>query len=200
MAGGPDHHRLGVLITVLTLFCGALVGPVAASAQQFGLAQQQILTISAERLYANSAFGRRIAAEIEAEGAVLAAENESIVAELSREEQDLAERRQDMEPAAFRALADAFDAKVQAHRESQRSKLAALSARNDAARVAFFELAQPVLEALMQESGAGVILERSSVFLSLNATDITDAAIARIDASIGDGADLDDRDQPAQDR
>ncbi|MGD9866344.1 MAG: OmpH family outer membrane protein, partial [Pseudodonghicola sp.] len=48
--------------------------------------------------------------------------------------------------------------------------------------------ARPVLETLMRETGAGVILERNSVFLSANATDITDEAIARIDAAIGDGA------------
>ena len=32
-----------------------------------------------------------------------------------------------------------------------------------------------------------MILERSSVFLSANATDVTDVAISRIDAVIGDG-------------
>jgi hypothetical protein len=56
------------------------------------------------------------------------------------------------------------------------------------AQVEFFRIAAPVLEALMRETGAGVILERSSVFLSANATDVTDLAISRINAVMGDGS------------
>ena len=95
-----------------------------------------------------------------------------------------------MEPDEFRKLADAFDAKVQDIRSRQDAKARALSQRHDEARGRFYEAAQPVLARLMREAGAGVILERSSVFLSANATDITDVAITRIDAAIGDGLEL----------
>jgi Skp family chaperone for outer membrane proteins len=37
-----------------------------------------------------------------------------------------------------------------------------------------------VLEKLMRASGAAVILERRSVFISINAVDITDQAIERL--------------------
>ena len=90
----------------------------------------------------------------------------------------------------FRALADAFDEKVQQNREAQERKAVALNQMVEVARVQFLEAARPILGALMAESGAGVILERSSVFLSANATDITDEAIQRIDAVIGEGRDL----------
>ena len=56
-------------------------------------------------------------------------------------------------------------------------------------RSAFLRAARPVLGQLMREAGASVILERGSVFFSSNASDITDRAIERIDAAIGDGAD-----------
>lgn len=177
----------------LTLVCAALVMAFSVAghqgdAQQLGLPQSAILTIASDRLYSDSAFGRRIAGEIEAASAVLAAENRRIEAELTAEEKDLTARRPDMESDTFRVLADAFDEKVQANRDTQDAKARALNQASDAARSDFLQAARPILEALMRETGAGVILERSSVFLSANTTDITDLAIARIDATIGDGA------------
>lgn len=160
---------------------------IPVGAQQLGFAQNAILTISADRLFNDSAFGRRVAREIEAESAILAAEFRRIEAELSEEEQRLTELRPTMEPEQFRKLADAFDEKVQKIRETQDAKARALTQRPEEARNAFFEAARPVLAGLMRETGASVILERNTVFLSTNATDITDQAIARIDAAIGDG-------------
>ncbi len=163
----------------------------SAAAQQLGVPQSGVLTISSERLFSESQFGQRIFREIEEESAELAEENEKIVAELSQEEQDLTEQRATLPPEEFTPLADAFDLKVQSHRESQRAKLDDLARRSEVARAAFFELAQPHLIDLLRESGASMIIERSSVFLSADRTDITDFAISRIDAAIGDGQGLD---------
>ncbi len=159
----------------------------ALSAQQLGIPQSGVLTISSDRLFSESAFGQRVFREIEAEGEDLGAENERIVAELSAEEKELTEKRAELSPEEFRPLAEAFDAKVQNHREGQRAKLDALARRSEEARTTFARLAEPVLIDLLRESGASMIIERSSVFLSADASDITDAAIARINAAIGDG-------------
>ncbi|SEF48894.1 OmpH family outer membrane protein [Jhaorihella thermophila] len=184
----------GALFRALALFVLAAMALTVdnrpAPAQQLGLPNSAILTLSAERLFSESAFGRRVAKEIEAESAVLAAENRRIEAELSAEEKELTERRGKMAPDAFRTLADAFDAKVQEIRKTQDAKARDLVAKRDAARVQFLRAARPVLEALMRDAGATVILERSSVFLSANSTDVTDAAIERIDAILGDGSTL----------
>ncbi len=146
-----------------------------------------ILTISSERMYAESAFGQRVAREIEAQSEALAAENRRIEEELTAEERDLTRRRPQMAPEAFRPLADAFDRKVQEIRRTQDAKARALVHHNDEERVRFLQAARPILTELMRESGAGVVLERSSVFLSANAIDMTDAAIGRLDATLGDG-------------
>ncbi len=175
-------------IAVMLLMIAVAAG--STQAQQLGLPQGAILTISTDRTFAESQFGQRVAADVEAQSAVLAAENRRIEAELIAEEKDLTERRPGMESTAFRALADAFDQKVQSTRVAQETKARALNQIADKARVEFLQVARPILEDLMRESGAGVILERSNVFLSANATDITDLAIERIDAAIGDGAGL----------
>jgi Skp family chaperone for outer membrane proteins len=177
----PVAARLGLLV-LMAIWWG--VGPVAA--QQLGVAQTAILTVSSERMFAESAFGRRVARDIESQSAILAAENRRIEIELTAEEKELTERRPDMEPEAFRELADAFDAKVQDIRRTQDAKGRALVQFQEDEQVRFLQAARPILVELMRESGAGAILERSSVFLSANAIDITEAAIDRLDRVLGE--------------
>ena len=174
----------------VALLLWLVVGAMPGMAQQLGLPQGAILTISTDRIFSESRFGQRVAADIDAQSVILAAENRRIEAELTAEEKDLTQRRPDMKAADFRVLADAFDKKVQLNRETQEAKARALNQIFDSARGEFLQAVRPILEELMRESGAGVILERSSVFLSANSTDITDLAIERIDAAIGDGAGL----------
>ncbi|WP_260026012.1 OmpH family outer membrane protein [Ruegeria conchae] len=168
------------------------MAPSPLLAQQLGVPQSDVLTISSERLFADSRFGQRIFREIEAESALLSDENELIVAQLSKEEKDLTDKRSEMSASEFRPLAEAFDQKVQSHRDGQRAKLDALARHGEEARNQFFEMAQPVLIELLREYGASIVIERSNVVLSSDASDITDTAIARIDAAIGDGSALED--------
>lgn len=154
---------------------------------QLGTPQSGLLTIQPDRLFSESLFGKRIAQEIEAEGAVLTAENRNIEAELRAEERDLTQRRSSMEAEAFRTLADAFDRKVQETRSTQDQKLREINLLGETARREFFAASLPVLEGIMRETGAGAILDHSTVFLSADVVDITDLAIARIDKVLGDG-------------
>lgn len=154
---------------------------------QLGAPQSSILTIQPDRLFAESAFGKRISREVEAEGAVLTAENRRIEAELRAEEQDLTKRRATIAADAFRALADAFDEKVQETRRIQDQKLREISQLSETARREFFAASLPLLEQIMRDAGAGAILDHSTVFLSSDAVDITDLAISRIDKVLGDG-------------
>lgn len=171
-----------------------LLAPPAARAQNFGgglfdqpVASSPVLVVDIERLFAESAFGRRVAAEIDAEGAEIAAENRRIEAELTEEERKITEQRPGLEPEAFRALADAFDEKVQTIRREQDAKVRAFGQRGEVEQRAFLTAAQPVLQALMEEAGASVLLDRRVVFLAAAAVDVTDDAVIRIDGSIGNG-------------
>ena len=76
------------------------------------LLPSQVLTLDQERLFAQSAYGKRVVAEIEEASRVLAAENREIEARLAAEEKDLTVRRATLTAAEFRPLADGFDAKV----------------------------------------------------------------------------------------
>ena len=184
--------RLGLIRLLRALaVAGVAALPLTGAAQQdqppLARLQSPILTVEPERLFGESAFGQRITEELDRLGAELAAENRRIEAELTEEEQALTEQRETLPPEEFRALADAFDEKVQRIRREQDGKARELAVRSEEARRAFLAAAQPVLERLMREAGAAVIVERRSIFMSAEVIDITDEAIARIDAEIGDG-------------
>lgn len=146
-----------------------------------------ILTIDSDRVFQESEFGVRVAQEIEEEGAKLAAENDQIADDLEAEEQDLTDRRAGLTPEEFRVLADAFDKKVQRTRQEQAAKGRALNELLDQERDVFLTAAGPVLERLMRDAGAAVILDRRTVFVSASAVEITDAAIALLNETLGSG-------------
>lgn len=167
-------------------FCVALLalvsGPAAAQQEP---AAPPILTLNQERLYANSLFGQRVRDDLEVASADLVAENRRIEAALVTEESQLVTDRATMEPAEFRALAEEFDERVTGIRRAQSEKRDALQRAADAERVRFFELAFPVLFALVEETGALAILNQNAVILSSRSIDVTEQAIVRIDAEIG---------------
>ncbi len=152
--------------------------------------QTPILTIDAERLYEGSLFGDRIETEIAAAEEALAAQNRRIEEALTAEERTLTQRRPAMDPAAFRAAAAAFDEKVQSIREEQDAKERAIGQIRGDAQRAFLQAATPVLGAIMRSRGATVILERRSVFGSIDAIDVTELAIVEVNREVGDGTSL----------
>lgn len=163
-----------------------LIGASATFAQDV---RSPILTIDSDRLYRDSAFGQQVLADIEAQTKALADENRALEIELEAEEQALTAQRSTLPAVEFRTLADAFDARVQAIRTERDAKNRLISAQLEENREQFLAAAFPVLEAIMREAGAAVVLEQRNVFISANAIDITDSAIAKIDAALFGEAD-----------
>lgn len=161
--------------------------PVRPSGVAQGTVTSQVLTIDSERLFQDSAFGRRVAAQAEDNVAKLGAENRVIEADLEAEELALTEKRATLTPVEFRALADAFDRKVMETRNIQAGKARQIEETLDRERSVLLSAAAPVLEQIMRAAGATVILERRSVFVSISAIEVTQEAIQALDNSLGDG-------------
>lgn len=149
-----------------------------------------VLTITQDRLFSGTLYGQAVQARIEAASLALQTENRKIEADLEAEESTLTTRRAVLPPAEFRALADAFDTKVEGIRAAQEAKARALTKSQEQGRQLFFDTAVPILAALMSELGAVAILNKEAIVLSFDTIDITDRAIVRIDAVLGDGSDL----------
>jgi Skp family chaperone for outer membrane proteins len=167
----------------------ALALPCAAAAQEPPVAAPMaVLTLDKDRLFSGSRFGARTIEAVEVQARALQAENRRIETDLEAEEKSLTDRRAGMSPEEFRTEADAFDAKVKGIRAAQEAKARDLAAQRDAARQVFLQASAPVLAQILQERGAVAILDRSAIILSFDRADVTDLAIARIDAVLVDGA------------
>lgn len=191
---------IGVLSGAIMLFATWSGGPAYAQAQDGGapasaastsapLQKSDILTVDRDQLFSGSLYGQRILAELELERARLAAEARKVEAALAAEEQDLTKQRKSLSPEAFRALANAFDEKVQALRREGPAREQRFSDRFERERLAYFEKIGPILGAVVRERGGVVIVDRRAILLTTRNIDVTDAAIARINALLGDGSD-----------
>ena len=149
-----------------------------------------IVVLDRDALYTNSLFGQRIRREIEAASQALSLENRRIEAALVAEEQVLTDQRGQMDPAAFRAMADEFDTRVEEIRQAQDVKGRALAQQAEQASQLFFEFAGPVLTDLAQRTGALVVLDRRTVLAAADQVDITLRAIAEVDRVVGAGPGL----------
>lgn len=146
--------------------------------------QSAVLTVDSERMFAETRIGRQIQREVERASAALQAQNDEIASALEAEELSLTEQRAEMPAEEFRALAEAFDEKTQRVRAERAAELRELALKQEEQRRYFLiQVAQPVLQQLMFEAGAVVVMEQGEVFISSLAIDITDEAIARIDAA-----------------
>ena len=86
-------------------------------------------------------------------------------------------------------MADAFDTKVTRLRNEAERNSQQLERRRERAPLQFMRVVQPVLAELLDEAEAVVMLDLRSVLLHDNVADVTDLAIMRINARIGEGPD-----------
>lgn len=184
-------------LRLAALFCsmlatGFLPVPVAAqeaAADAAGAAlKSPVLTIDRERLYAETLYGKAVEARFKADSDALIAENLRLEQALEAEERDLTDRRSTLPAEEFKSLAAAFDAKAEQIRTAQEAKSRAIGKKREAEQQRFLEAAIPVLGELMRDRGAAAIFDKNMIILSLRGIEITDAAIARIDAVLGDGS------------
>lgn len=146
-----------------------------------------VVTLDRERLFVESRWGQAVQAQYDRESAALVAENRRLEAALEEEERQLTTRRAAMTPESFRPLAAEFDQRVEALRQAQDAKSRAITRLRDERRLAFFEAAVPVLGQLMLEIEALAIIDRSAIILTFDQLDITEMAIARLDAELAAG-------------
>jgi len=184
-----SRAAIGALLLACALPLGG-VRAVHAQANGFALPEIHVLTIEPDRLFAGTRFGQRLTKEIEARVSQHAGENRRIEKELGEEEIALTGQRETLSAEEFRALADEFDARVTEARSAQDEKARDISALSEQAQRGFLQAIAPILEQMMNENGASVILDRRAVFLSADASDITLSAIERIDKTLADGSAL----------
>ena len=180
----------------VALMVAGLFPATAPQAQPLGFnlgqAEQrasEIRTIDQDRLFFTSRFGERVRDQIITASRALEVENQRLLDELSEREAGLTAQRPDLSPEAFRAQADAFNEEVGGIRDRQERKSREIGQFQEAEQLRFYDLVVPLLDALLQEVGARILLDTRVVLLATEDVDLTDLAIERIDAALGDGSD-----------
>lgn len=189
----PSQFRLSselartALAAFLLLLGLSLAGSASAQTATIEV-QSPILVIDQDRLFSETRLGATSLADIERAANDLKEENQKIEETLIGEERALTEQRADLPATEFRFLADAFDARVQQIRAEQDEKARALTRAQEGARATFFQDVAEIISGIVREKGALVVLDRRDVFLSAGQIDITDEAIARVNAAENVGA------------
>lgn len=171
------------------LITGALVCvPVVASLPAVAQTQQSVpqlpfRILDADRLLQGTRLGQEILARNAEAERQLSAENEVLADQLIAEERELTDLRQTLPPEEFRLRAEAFDARVTEIRAERSQRSADLARQAEASVQAFFDAALPVLDQMMTEEGIVGLMRPEIMVLWSENLDITDQAIARLDAA-----------------
>jgi len=175
------RSRLSSRVWFALVVCWTCLAAQALSAQN-----AQVLTIDQERLLTESRLGASVLEELEARALALAAENKNIEEDLIAEELDLTAMRAELPADEFRALANAFDDRVQTLRAAQDEKERDLNRAQEEARNAVVRESAAVISEIVRQRGALLVIDRRNVFLSAGSIDITDEAIRRINEDTPD--------------
>jgi Skp family chaperone for outer membrane proteins len=143
------------------------------------------LFINQDRILTDSRTGQTLLEEEEAARDRLRAEARAIDSAFEAEERRLTEQRATLPPDEFRAFADEFDARVIAARREQDERSEAVAQEFDQRRRAFYASVAPILVELMERHRAQAIFDETSVLLADQSLNVTDEAIAIIDARFG---------------
>ena len=179
----PSSRLLALCLAV----CLAGASPVFA--QTTIEVRSPILVIDQDRLFSETRLGSNSRETLEQAANDLKDENQKIEEALITEERALTEQRASLQPEAFRILADEFDVRVQRIRVEQDEKARALTRAQEDARNNFFQDVAATISDIVRERGALVVIDRRNVFLSAGQIDITDEAIARVNAAESGEAD-----------
>lgn len=148
-----------------------------------------IRVLDQDRLINASRLGQALLADLRAAEAALERDNQAVIDQLAAEERALTEARATLDPDEFRARAEDFDRRVEIIRTERNRLSQELAQRYEAETQRFFETALPVLTRLMEDEGILALIRPELLILGVDWLDITDLAIARLDAATaGTGA------------
>lgn len=189
-------HRLRMMILSAVAGFGLATAAIAQQGPGFSLGETVgaalgdglvLRSVDEERLFRDSRFGQRVQAEIDAASRALEDENAALLAELTAREEELTGLRETLSPEEFRAQAEAFDQRADTIRQDQAQKLARFSQFEESERRRFFARTGAILQQVLQEEGAQILIAARAVIIGIPEMDMTGAAIEAIDDALGDG-------------
>ena len=168
------NFKLKLYYVILTLVFVLLTNMALAGSKG-------ILVVDLDRAYNSSKFGKLIRKKFEVENKTFNQENDAILDSLKREELKLTKDRETLSPEKFSKAAEAFDKKAVAIRAVRLEKIMLVEKNFKELKPKFFNQIRPIIEKIMREYDASIILEKNSVIWSLASIDITNLIVERVD-------------------
>jgi outer membrane protein len=176
--------QIKLLLAAFALVVTSVVAAAPAVAQG-----TKIIVVDQARVLRESKAGKDIASKIETIEGQMKRELEPTANSLESLGKSIEAKTANMTPEAMRA-----DENLKSEARNFRTKLADLSKERDKratelalterkASIAFSQALGPVLEQIMQEEGADIMMSASDVMIAMGGTDVTDKVIAKLDAS-----------------
>jgi len=171
------------LFGVVSLF-SILIFLAPATAQETNDENIGVLVVDMQRIQRDAA----AAVNVREQSTAMRAELEAMVAErakaISKEEAELAELRERLEPDEFRQRVREFEKKVFANRDFAQQGSTKLQAVRVQASNQLRRAIAPILAQLLRERRAQLMLDKSQVILSVDTLDVTDEALKRLDSAL----------------
>jgi Skp family chaperone for outer membrane proteins len=145
-----------------------------------------IAVLDQESLFSETEWGKNILRNVENKVTELASENRLIEGELELEEFNLTQVRKSTPKIEFDILAIKFDGKVKKIRDEQSLKQREINIYLNESKKLFFEKITPILLNYIDELGIEVLLNKDTVALASLGSDITKAAVNRINEKLED--------------
>lgn len=164
------------------------VATVAMAGTAF--AQSTILIVDQGRVLRDSAAGKHVARQIESIGKQMETEMKSQVTPLAGERENLMSELKNMSVDALKTRPDLQQRAQSLQEKSQKSQLEAqykqreLQITEQKAIVKINQTLEKILEAVVKERSADIILDRSVVIYGGASTDVTDMVISRLDGQL----------------
>ena len=160
--------------------------PDPRSAQSIGVVQNDIIVMDTELACSRSRnFGQQMIADYNEDREALIARNREIEAELKAEEQALTAKRGEVSAEEFREACGRLRPKGPGIPRKNGAQGAGDSGAQtrERAPVEFMRRIEPILVELMNDAGADIIITKRQVLLASDVIDVTEIAIARVDAA-----------------
>ena len=143
--------------------------------------RQPILIVEREKLLLESLAGKDVLAQDQKVRDSLEDEGRRLDDAFRAEELELTKLRPTIAPEEFRALSEAFDAKVVATRLQQKDRVEEENRLVQQRHNDFFAAVGPVLFQVMVEKGASAIIDADRVLVANQSLNITQEVIKRLD-------------------
>lgn len=184
-SGSRPARASRLALAALAALVALALGAGAGFAQQAGarIAPTPVLVVDLDRALRDSAAAVAQRAREAVERRALREKLDGMKRALEDEEAEMVVLRDTLPKAEFDKRVTDFDQRVRTARRVAQEDAAALQARIAAAQTALRQAAQPLMEALMRERGAVLVIDRNTALAVAPEFDATDALIARLDAA-----------------